>query len=327
MDRFDRIYALHKLLKAHRYPVPLQKIMDELECSRATAKRVIRDMRLYLDAPIIYDRGLGGYRYAQTGNGRFELPGLWFSAGELHALLAAEQILEHLEPGLLASEIAPLARHIRQLVEHRPGGLQGLSGRVHFQPVGRRTPNPLSFRKVAEALATRHCLSFEYAGRARTERTMRRVSPLRLVYYRENWYLDGWCHLRRALRTFALERMAGVRIEEKRAREVSDERLNRYFDSTYGIFSGTPKHTAVLRFTPARARWVAEEQWHPDQQGAHLPDGGYELRVPYSDPRELIMDILKYGPDVEVVAPPSLRKEVAQRLSTALMLYRDRLTE
>jgi predicted DNA-binding transcriptional regulator YafY len=78
----------------------------------------------------------------------------------------------------------------------------------------------------------------------------------------------------------------------------------------------------VLRFEPRRARWVAKERWHRDQEGRFLGDGSYELRVPYSNTLELTMDILKYGPDVEVLAPDALRRAVAQRLEAALARYR-----
>jgi predicted DNA-binding transcriptional regulator YafY len=77
----------------------------------------------------------------------------------------------------------------------------------------------------------------------------------------------------------------------------------------------------VLRFTAERARWVADEHWHPDQQGHWLDDGRFELSIPYSDPRELLLDILKYGAEVEVVAPPGLRQSVMTRLRSALMQY------
>ena len=77
----------------------------------------------------------------------------------------------------------------------------------------------------------------------------------------------------------------------------------------------------MLRFGAARARWVSRERWHAQQRGRALDDGGYELRVPYSNPSELIMDILKYGPEVEVIAPDSLRRTVAERLRQAANLY------
>ena len=72
---------------------------------------------------------------------------------------------------------------------------------------------------------------------------------------------------------------------------VPEAKLDEHFATAYGIFAGTPTHTAVLRFTPERARWVVDEQWHPRQAGRFLDDGRYELQIPYSDARELIMDI------------------------------------
>jgi predicted DNA-binding transcriptional regulator YafY len=98
--------------------------------------------------------------------------------------------------------------------------------------------------------------------------------------------------------------------------------LNRTLADSYGIFAGTPVATAVLVFNAKRARWVADEQWHPRQQNRWLEDGRYELRVPYSDDRELVMDILKYGADVEVVAPAALRGRIESMLEAAAMLYR-----
>ena len=105
------------------------------------------------------------------------------------------------------------------------------------------------------------------------------------------------------------------------ARDVSEAKLDEHFATAYGIFAGTPKHTAALRFTAERARWVADEQWHPWQAGRFLEDGRYELEVPYSDPRELVMDILRHGPDVEVMAPSDLRAAVAERLRAAISRY------
>jgi len=77
----------------------------------------------------------------------------------------------------------------------------------------------------------------------------------------------------------------------------------------------------TLLFSADRARWVAAEDWHPQQRGRFLPDGRYQLVLPYSDDPELIMDVLKYGPDCTVVAPPDLRAKVRQRLQAAIDHY------
>ena len=79
--------------------------------------------------------------------------------------------------------------------------------------------------------------------------------------------------------------MVGARDTGDTAVDLDDQRLDRHFSGTYGIFSGIPGNTAVLLFSPERARWVAEERWHRDQQARFHADGGYELRIPYDDPR------------------------------------------
>jgi predicted DNA-binding transcriptional regulator YafY len=71
-----------------------------------------------------------------------------------------------------------------------------------------------------------------------------------------------------------------------------------------------------------RAKWIAAERWHPKQKGHFLEDGRFELEVPYGDPRELILDILRYGHDVEVISPKALRDAVEASLDSALAQYK-----
>ncbi|MER2622355.1 MAG: WYL domain-containing protein [Accumulibacter sp.] len=111
-------------------------------------------------------------------------------------------------------------------------------------------------------------------------------------------------------------------ILDKRAKDIADTRLDEVLGSGYGIFAGDQVSWAVLRFTPERARWVASERWHPKQEGKFLDDGSYELRVPYADNRELIMDIMKYGSDCQVIEPEALQASVAQELRRGLKNYR-----
>jgi predicted DNA-binding transcriptional regulator YafY len=323
LDRFDRIFELNRILQGARHPVSRRRLEEELECSRATIKRIIEDMRLYLNAPIVYDRDYNGYRYDQSEGEMYELPGLWFNASELHALLTAQQLLSDVQPGLLEPMLKPLQQRIDSLLELQRTGSEGLQGRIRMlQMAARLGPEQGdAFQVVAGALAQRKRLCVHYYTRSRESRETRDISPQRLVRYRDNWYLDGWCHLRDGLRTFAIDAMEQARSLDEQALEIDADELERHFASSYGIFAGEPEHEAVLRFSAVRARYVAKEHWHRDQRGRTLDDGRYELRVPYSNPAELIMDILKYGPDVEVVAPAQLREAVAERLRLALGMY------
>ena len=320
MDRFDRIFELNRILQSARHPVSRRRLEEELECSRATIKRIIEDMRLYLNAPIVYDRERNGYCYDQSEGEMYELPGLWFNASELHALLTVQQLLADVQPGLLDPVLKPLQKRIDELLDLQKAGAEGLQGRVRMLRMASRQSGD-AFQTVAGALAQRQRLRMRYYTRSSERRDERDVSPQRLVHYRDNWYLDAWCHLREGLRTFAIDAIEDARALDEPAIDVRQADVDAHFAASFGIFAGPAEHEAVLRFSPERARYVAKERWHRDQQGRMLDDGRYELRVPYGNPAELVMDILKYGPDCEVVAPPALRGEVAGRLAEALKRY------
>jgi predicted DNA-binding transcriptional regulator YafY len=177
------------------------------------------------------------------------------------------------------------------------------------------------FQDVLGALVRRQRLEILYHGRRKDEESERVISPQRLTQYRNSWYLDAWCHQAEGLRSFALERIREQKRVDEDAYEVSSAVLSAHFDQSYGIFSGPAEYVAELRFTPEMARWIAEENWHPDQQGSFDTDGSWLLRLPFSNSRELIMDVLRYGADVEVLGPDFLREAVAAEAARTSAIY------
>ncbi len=321
LDKFDRIYQLHNILRARRTPIPRADLMTRLECSEPTVFRLIRLLKDHLNAPIEWHEELAGYCYRRDAEaGAYELPGLWFNAKELQALVVFDRLFESLEPGLLGEHLAPLAHRVAELLEHKRLGLAEAARRIRVLGMAAR-PGGACFHTLASATLQRRRLRIAYHGRARDRVTERVVSPQRLVHYRDNWYLDAWCHLRKGLRSFSVDRVKTARELEEAAETIPDARLDEHFASSYGIFAGRANKRAVLRFSAARARWVADERWHPSQEGQYLTDGRYELRIPYRDERELAMDVLRHGAEVEVVAPESLRASVRRQLERALAQY------
>lgn len=320
MDRFTRILLMHRLLSRARRPLSRRYLEEQLECSAASVKRVIAEMRDYLGAPIVYDRDANGYYYAADASA-LELPGLWFSADELMALASTQALLARMSPGLLGSALRPARERVEQLLASDSLQLSELPRRVRLLALAERPPEPTAFRRAAAATLQRRRLSVRYHARADDARRERELSPQRLILYRHNWYLDAWCHLREGLRTFALERLESVRVLREAALELPEAQLEAHYAAGYGLFAGPVTAVAVLRFEPTAARWVSEERWHPRQENEWLADGRYELRLPYSDSRELVMDVLRYGPEVEVVGPRQLREEVRGRLEAALRRY------
>jgi len=143
-----------------------------------------------------------------------------------------------------------------------------------------------------------------------------------MVYYRNNWYLECWCHTRQALRRFSLDAIESVKMLDSAAKVVSAKQLDEAFSGGYGIYGGKSKRHAVLRFSIHASRWVSNEEWHPDQVGEFDAEGRYVLKIPYADPTELIMDILRQGHHVEVLKPVALRREIQKEAELIIENYK-----
>ena len=323
MDRTERFYKIERLIR-HRGTVSFAALREELGVSPATLKRDLQYLRDRLNAPIDYDRFANGYRFATTWRGEgaaHELPGVWFSEKELHALLTMHQLLASLEEadGVLTRHLQPLQQRLAAMLGSDEHDAQELMRRVKLIGTARRRVASRFFETVGSALTHRQRLVLRYRKRSDRTVSVRTVSPQRLVHYRHTWYVDAWCHASNALRRFALDAVEDAQALPERAIAVPPSQLEAELDQGYGIFGGSGSKTqwATLRFDADAAQWVASEEWHPAQQGRWLDDGRYELKLPYADPTELLMDLLRHAGTVDVLAPGSLRRAYARRLEQA----------
>ena len=331
MNKTARLYKIETLIK-HRSPVTFAQMREALEVSPATLKRDLACLRNQLGAPIEYDRSANGYRFASgraspaataAAGPSHQLPGLWFNERELYALLMAHQLLVGLDAnGLLSRHLLPLLDRIQGLLG--PGSetdAKALMKRIKIISALRRPVPPDCFERLGEALMRRRRLQMRYLTRARNEQTQREVSPQRLVHYKNTWYLDAWCHSRERLLRFALDAVQEATLLDVRAKDVAMRQVEAEMDTGYGIYAGGTRQEASLRFSAQAAPWISREEWHPDQRGRFLADGSFELLLPYVDETELVMDILRQGEQVQVMAPDSLRQAVQRRLAAALKVY------
>ena len=322
MNQTERFYRIDALIN-QRTVVPFGELLEELEVSRATLKRDLAYMRDRLNAPIVYDRDRGGYCFATGAVGpQYELPGLWFNDREVLALLTMHRMLEDLDTGgLLGPHIQPLIARLNALLGSANASADEIIRRVRIMPAQNRPVQPNWFEVLGSALVKRRRIEIGYFTRSRNARSVRELSPQRLVHYRNAWYLDAWCHRTESLRVFSLDAIEQARLLDRRARDVSLAEVDRELGSGYGIYRGRNLQWAVLRFSPDAARWVRAEVWHPKQEGTERADGSYELRLPYGATPELEMDILRHGEEVEVIAPEPLRRRIAERLEAARRRY------
>lgn len=323
MDRTERFYRIDQILNERRFATFVQ-LQDELGISRATLKRDLQYLRERLNAPIVFDRDAGGYRFDTPDRyaPRYELPGLWFNASEIHALLTMQHLLEEVQPGLLGPHIAPLLARLKSLLGSHDNAPEEVADRIRILHAAKRKMDLRYFEVLASALLNRKRLLLHHYNRKSGVESEREVSPQRLVYYRDNWYLDAWCHLRKDIRSFAVDAIRHAGISDKTAKTVPARELDTVLGAGYGIFGGSRVQWATLRFTPERARWVSAEEWHPQQKTRFADDGSYLMEIPYSADTELLMDILRHMPEVQVIKPEALKRRLMATLEAGLAAHR-----
>ena len=322
MDRTERFHLIDQMLSNQRL-VTRAQFLDALEISPATFKRDLEYLRDRLAAPIVWDNELRGYCYdaAEAGADHYQLPGLWFNTSEIQALLSMDALLENLQPGVLSNHIEPLRSRIRVLLDKGDHSVDEIAKRIRIIPSAAKTYRNENFQTISRSLLTRKRLQISYYSRQTDSESERVISPQRMIYYRDSWYLDSWCHLRKALRSFSVDAIQSLQILSEEAKDIDEAELIEQLESGYGIFSGTETREAMLRFSPTIARWVSREQWHPDQQGRYDDEGYYILTIPYSQDTELLMDIFRHGSEVEVIEPEALRARVIERIEAMRQVY------
>lgn len=319
MERLHRI----KYMIQQRKCVPIEDFLDELEISKATFKRDLDYLRDRLKASIKYDRYLGGYKFEFPDEvNKIEMPGLWFSEKEATALVLMQHLLSSLDQGgLIGPHIEPLTAIIDGILGQSETSAKELRKRIKVLGMGSRKNSIENFAEIGTALLKRNRLNIQYYAKSKNEETEREISPQRLIFYRENWYLDAYCHLRQGLRSFAVDGIRSAVPTNSKAQEISDKECQEHFAQSYGIFSGKATQRAKLRFTPEHARWVAGENWHGQQVGSFDKAGYFNLEFDYNQDPELVMDIMKHGSGVEVIGPASLKNKVKAELEKAFKNY------
>src|SRR6185503_724833 len=169
-----------------------------------------------------------------------------------------------------------------------------------------QAPAAEHLRTIQAALVERRRLRLRYYSMSRDEVTDRRVDPYHLTLHNGGYYLVARCHLREAVRLFAVERIREVKAEATRFQRPADFDLDKYLSGAWGIIRGDIVTVKVI-FGRGVARYIKDRLWHPTQRLRDLDGGRVELTLRVADTLEVRRWILGFGPEAEVVEPASMR--------------------
>jgi len=318
---FEAITKLNAALNDAKGTLSKTQLARTTGTNLRTIERHLAFLKDKLGAPLECETGTSAYFYRQGEGERFELPGIWFDKDELAALFAIKQLVAAIPDGTLSKVADGLWKRIEKVgLEEGQLPETGWKDRIKVLSIAGRHVDDRVFRETVNGLVNAKRLSIVQKSLGKTTVT-REVSPLQLVRYRDNWYLDAWCHMRDGYRSFALSRIEKVESLDKPAVHKSSRSIAEHFASSYGIFNGAADKTAKILFRGIAAEEVSKETWHSLQQGRFLENGDYELTLPFGSDKELLMDILRWGEHAIVLEPESLRLAMMERLRKTLESY------
>ena len=313
----ERLLWLHDQTRRGLFP-NAHRLAVQFEIDPRTAKRTIAFLRDRLRAPLEYDPARRGYRYLDPG---FHLPFLSPTQEEILAILMARKLLSPAAGGAISRAIQEFSRKLFGFTSSFGLSMERIEGSFSASWPGYAPAEPAIFHRVLTSLLENRLLRFSYRSPLEPEHVERTVEPHHFHHYLGSWVLTAWCLDRQDWRKFFLSRMSAPQVLEQRFASRSPEQWSRLVDESFGLFQGSERTEAVLRFSSFRARWIREQEWHPDQAMTDLPDGGLELRLPVADLREIKLKVLQFGADVEVLAPEELRREVVEEIGRMGRLY------
>lgn len=318
------LYRVHEILKDGSASQPISKaeIAKRLSCPIRTLDRTLATLKSpAYQAPLRFNKKEpSGYYYEEGSD--FDLPGIWFNKEELASLVCIRQIIKDFPEGAASKALDQFWKRIEK-VSFEEGQLPEnvWTNRLKVIPIAGREVDDLVFRFIIEAIAYDKRCSIEYKALGNPS-TTREISPLQLIRYKDNWYVDAWCHQKNAFREFALSRVHGVELLPKKAIKKSQKSIDEFFGDAYGIFTGKAKKKALIRFSEIAAEELAQEKWHPKQRLVKSEQNELQLEIPYSNDTELLMDIFRWGPLAEVLSPEELRLKAIEQLKNTLKAYK-----
>ena len=175
-------------------------------------------------------------------------------------------------------------------------------------------------RRLFEAVRDRRLIEMRYYSAASGRAKSYKVEPYRLALAQGGIYLVAWVPQYDEFRTFAVERIERLSVQEATFRKTRDLPAD-VFGASLGVFSAEPERV-VIEFAAKVAPYIHGKTWHESQATTTLPDGRVRMTLDVSIDWALRSWLLGFGADARVVSPPKLVASLRDELASAAALYK-----
>jgi len=256
---------------------------DKLEISKRTLQRDLNEIRSLFDIDIQYNRKEGAYEIVEA-----------ITEKPIERIIESYEIINALNYSNSVSQKLYLEQRNNQ-------GTENLHGLLY-------------------AIENRFEVTFTHQSFWKDEPENRAVRPIAIKESQNRWYLV--CHdvVKQEIRNFGLDRITNLKITADKFSPIAFDVIQ-YYQHAFGVETYEPAQIIVLNFTPYQAKYIKSLPLHPSQElifeDAHNCHFAYFMH-PTND---FVMEILKYGDEVTVIAPDTLKQNIKARILNMAALY------
>jgi predicted DNA-binding transcriptional regulator YafY len=316
-----RLFKILLLVRNRRPGRTLHRrdLADACACDERTIQRDIRLLRDQIHVPIEWDPAANAYRITEKG---WAFPLVEMTLEDAMALALARGLLAG--PGFphqktviaaLDKATANLSPALRKLLTQTAQVLQ--PGRLP------RDYSAAPIEPLVRAATERRTVEIDYDSLSAGERAWRTVDPY-AVEPRDGqyWELHGWCHQNVTIRTFALDRVYGVRILDNPfgVRQAEWEQFAATRGIVGGLRGGEPAEVEV-RFAPEVAPYARARRWPETLTIREQSDGSLLLTGTVQGVESIVTELLRWRRHAEVRGGPELRARMAEEARAIAALY------
>lgn len=313
--------VLQRIGSARGQTIP--KLATDLSVSTRTIRRDLEALQV-AGFPV-YDEIVQGSKFwrvdaramgvlARTGLTLSELAALYFSRA-LVECFAGTALRTDITSAFAKLE-AVLSPAMKKFLDRLPRAISA----KHEHAKRQRAHTYQVTARLLDAILGQRVISMQYHSRASRREKLYTVHPSRLIHAQGGLYLIALVPAYAEVRTFAVERIRTVSVQESTFEPIAELDTDPFKDSL-GVHRGGPTCKVKLRFHPQIAPLVKERTWHGSQRFHDRADGSVVMALAVTDDYALRNWVLSFGRFVKVLAPAQLVTWMEEELEAARQQY------
>ncbi len=319
--QFKRLLFIDKKLREGKYPNCIT-LAREWEVSGKTIQRDLDYLRDELSAPVAYDPLRHGYYYSESN---FSLPAMNVSESDLFSICVVRTLLSQYRNTPLYDKLSSvLQKIVESLPDQTSINPSWMTDHILVFPEPVTQVRSATWDTLAKAIRDNRRVSLTHVAPAPTSSAEgeRKVDPYYLVSYKGEWYLNAFCHLRNAVRTFGVSRISRAKVLAEGFTMPAEMTAKKIFGDQFGIIWKPEFYTVRIEFSAVVAPYIRERQWLPAQTIQECRGGGLILEFKTNHINEVKDWVLSWGAGAKILEPAILVERVTEDLRAALANYK-----